>query len=47
MGSRCTGTIHLYPAAAARLVAVLGERLADLLDDAADAPSQTPEAIGL
>ena len=47
-GERCTGTIHLDPAQAARLVAVLGERLADLLaEDGIDAPSQTPEAIGL
>lgn len=47
-GERCTGTIHLDPAQAAQLVAVLGQQLAALLaDGAADAPSASPEAIGL
>ena len=47
-GELCTGTIHLDPSQAARLVAVLGQRLADFFaEDGVDSPSQTPEAMGL
>ena len=47
-GERCTGTIQLVPAQAARLVAVLGEELArSLAEDGADAPSESAEAIGI
>jgi len=45
---RCTGTIQLAPSQAARLVAVLGEQLAQSLAAVdADEGDQTPEAIGI
>jgi hypothetical protein len=47
-GERCTGTVQLVPAQAARLVAVLGEELArSLADDRADASNEASEAIGI
>jgi hypothetical protein len=47
-GERCTGTIQLAPSQAARLVAILGEQLAQsLAADDADERDQVPEAIGI
>jgi hypothetical protein len=47
-GERCTGTIQLAPSQAARLVAVLGEQLAQsLAADDGDEGEQTREAIGI
>jgi len=47
-GERCTGTIQLAPSQAARLVAILGEQLAQsLAAQDTDESDHAPEAIGI